>query len=529
MQKLGFNLITIKIKSMKKISIVLLCALTVLSSCTKNFEEINTDTTRPNPANADANSLFGAAVSNGMMRAFEFQRVQALYPDLYSQYFATSAVYFPTDRYGYNTNWLEAGWNLIFPRDINNLITIINSSTSLPEQKAVARIWKVFLFHRYADLYGDIPYFNVGNSDKPQVFDAQKDIYYDFFKELDEAYNTLNTSSLLTAYNNQDPIYGASANTNVALWKKFANSLRLRLAIRISNKDAAKAKIEGEKAISLGTFISNTDNAFARVSAQVPNPLNQITGFGEFRMSATMESLLIGYTDPRLGQYFSVVADPTAAAVKPYNGVANGLLPAQLSGANSNASLSNVGPRFLGVNQASNPIIVLTYAEVCFNKSEAAFLGWNVGTGTDEQWYNNGIAASMNQFSITNAASITAYQNDNTSLPVIPDGLTRATSTLPIKFASVASNKVEQICIQRYLACFPDGFEGWSIFRRTGFPKLFPVASLESTSDVAPGQFVQRIPYPDAVRSLSNAEVIKASARMGGDKQATKLWFAGGN
>jgi Susd and RagB outer membrane lipoprotein len=514
---------------MKKLSIVLLFALTVISSCTKNFEEINTDTTRPNPASSDANSLFGAAVSNGLMRAFEMQRVQALYPDLYSQYFATSAVYFPTDRYGYNTTWLEAGWNLIFPRDINNLITIMNSPAALPEQKAVARIWKVFLLHRYVDIYGDIPYFNVGYSNKPQVFDAQKDIYYDFFKELDESYNILNTSTSGAAYNNQDPIYGGTGATNVALWKKFANSLRLRLAIRISTKDPAKAKTEGEKAILLGTFAANTDNAFARVSAQAPNPLNQISGFGEFRMSATMESLLLGYSDPRLPQYFSVVTDATAALTKPYNGAANGLLPAQLTGSNTNATLSNVGPRFLGTSQATNPIIVLTYAEVCFNKSEAALLGWNVGTGTDEQWYNLGIAASMNQFGITNTTAIAAYQNDIVSLPVIPDGLTRATSTLPIKYATVTASKTEQISIQRWLATYPDGFEGWSNFRRTGFPKLFPVANLESTSDVAPGAFVQRIPYPDAVRSLSNAEVVKASARMGSDKQATKLWFAGGN
>jgi Susd and RagB outer membrane lipoprotein len=354
-------------------------------------------------------------------------------------------------------------------------------------------------------------------------------IYYDFFKELDESYNILNTSTSTTAFNNQDPIYGASGATNSALWKKFANSLRLRLAIRISTKDPAKAKLEGEKAIALGTFTSNTDNALARVSAQSPNPLNQISGFGEFRMSATMESLLNGYNDPRLPQYFSVVTDATAAATKPYNGVANGLLPAQLTGANTNATLSNVGARFLGANQATNPIIVLTYAEVCFNKSEAALLNWNVGTGTDEQWYNLGIAASMNQFGITNATAIAAYQNDLVSLPVIPDGLTRATSTLPIKYSAVAADKLEQISIQKYLACYPDGFEGWSIFRRTGFPKLFPVANLESTSDVAPGAFVQRIPYPDAVRSLSNAEVVKASARMGSDKQATKLWFAGGN
>jgi hypothetical protein len=514
---------------MKKIIIALLLPAFLVSSCTKKFEEYNTDVTRSTPDKADPNALFGGAVTFGLMRSFEMQRVQALYPDLYSGYFGTSAVYFPTDRYGYNTTWLEAGWNLFFPREINNCVTLINSAASSAEQKAVARIWKAFLFHRYVDLYGDIPYFNAANPEKPQTFDAQKDVYYDLFKELDEAYNALNASTSTAAYSNQDPIYGATASTNVALWKKFANSLRLRLAIRISKKDPTKAKAEGEKAIANGTFTANADNALARVSAQQPNPLNQITGFGEFRMGAAMESVMVGYADPRLAEYFSVVADAAAAATKPYNGVANGLLPAQLVGANTNNTLSNVGPRFLGVNQATNPHIVLTYAEVCFNKSEAATLGWNIGTGTAEAWYNFGIEAGMRQYGITNAAAITAYQTNTTNVPMMPDGLTRPISTLPVKFSAVPTEQAEQIGIQRWLSTYPDGFEGWSNFRRTGFPKLYPPANLESTSDVAPGAFIQRLPYPDAVKGLSNAETSKAGTRMGGDKQATKLWFAGGN
>jgi hypothetical protein len=513
---------------MKNIVCCFLLVATFIGGCTKKFEEINTDVTRPNPSNADANPLFGAAVSNGLMRAFEFQRVQALYPDLYSQYFATSAVYFPTDRYGYNTTWLEAGWNTFYPRDINNLVTIINSPRATADQKAIARIWKVFLFHRYVDIYGDIPYFNAAQPSKPQVFDAQRDIYYDFFKELEEAHTILAASTVTSAYTNQDPIYGASQGTHIALWRKFANSLRLRLAIRINRKDPAKAKTEGERAIALGTFTANTDNALSRVSATAPNPLNQISGFNEFRMSATMESVLLGYMDPRLPEYFSIVTDATAAATKPYNGIANGLLPAAMTGANSNAQLSNIGPRFLGANQATNPIIVLTYAEVCFNKAEAALIGWNVGTGTAEQWYNMGIEASLRQFGITNATTITTYQN-SLNIPIVPDGLNRPISTLPVKFSANTTDALEQINLQKWLATYPDGFEAWANFRRTGFPRLYPVANIESTSDVTPGNFVQRIPYPDAVKGLSNAETTKASARMGGDKQSTRLWFAGGN
>ena len=233
--------------------------------------------------------------------------------------------------------------------------------------------------------------------------ETQKDIYYDFFKELNDAYTILNTSTQPTAYSNLDPIYGTNAATNVVNWKKFANSLRLRLAIRISKKDPAKAKLEGEAAIANGTFIANAENAFARVSSAQPNPLNAIADFNEFRMGAAMESAMLGYADPRLPEYFSVVTNTTAATTKPYNGVAPGLASTGFTGTNSGVELSNVGPRFLRVNQATNPIIVLTYAEVCLNKAEAALLGWSVGSGTVTTWYNAGIAASLNRCSICNA------------------------------------------------------------------------------------------------------------------------------
>ncbi len=513
---------------MKKIIFVFFVAVVAITSCTKNFQEIDTDVTRVDPNKADPNALFSGAVTFGMMRSFEFQRVQALYADLYSGYFGTSINYFPTDRYGYNTVWLDAGWSLFYPREIHNCVNIMNSSLASPEQKAIARIWKVFLFHRYVDFYGDIPYFNAIQRDKPQTFDPQKDIYYDFFKELNDAYAVLNASTQPTAYSNQDPIYGATAAANVANWKKFANSLRLRLAIRISKKDPAKAKLEGEAAITNGTFVANAENAFARVSSAQPNPLNAIADFNEFRMGAAMESAMIGYADPRLQEYFSVVTNATAAATKPYNGVAPGLASTAFTGTNSGVELSNVGPRFLRVNQATNPIIVLTYAEVCFNKAEAALLGWSVGSGTAATWYNAGIAASLNQFGITNATTVSNYQN-SISLPITPDGLTRGISNLPVSFSTVAIEQEEQIAMQRWLATYPDGFEGWSNFRRTGYPKLYSPVTLEPTSDVPAGQFIQRLPYPDGVKGLSGSETQRAGTRMGGDKQFTKLWFAGGN
>ena len=519
-----------------KLLLVFCLGCLLLGSCTKRLDELATDPNNPsldNPSVAQgaAGALFSSAISRGLMTAFEHQRAQALYGDLYGQHFATSAVYFPTDRYGINENWLNAGLQLFYPRDIGNLVAIINSPLATANQKNIARIWKVFLFHRYVDYYGDLPYFNVLDITKPEVYDAQKDIYYDFFKELKEASAALDLT-IKQSYDIKDVIYGTLANETLA-WKKFANTLRLRLALRVSKKDPAKAKIEAEEAIVAGVFTDNADNAFARVSAILPNALNQISGFGEFRMSAASESILVGYKDPRLKELFSPAvggAGVNAPYTGVYNGIVNGLNPSDFSlPENKNDNNSNLGPRFSKANEATNPRIVLTYAETCFLLSEAQLNSWNVGTGTAQDWYNKGLEASIKQYNINDAAIITAFKNNMTDLPVIPVGAARAVTTLPVKFSSVVAEQREQIGTQKWVAVYPDGFEAWAEYRRTGFPKLYAPANYEPGTTVLAGQLVQRIPYTGYLRSLNPSEVTKAETRMGGAGQNIKLWFAGGN
>jgi hypothetical protein len=523
---------------MKKIFFIIAMATLVVSSCNKRLDDLSVDPNNPsldNPAVAQgaANALFSSAISRGLMTAFEHQRLQALYTDLYSQYFATSAVYFPTDRYGLNEAWLNAGLQLFYPRDLGNLVSIIKSPYPSANQKNIARIWKVFLFHRIVDNFGDMPYFNVLDINLPEKYDDQKSIYYDFFKELKEASTALDVS-IAQSYDAKDVIYGNLATETLA-WKKFANSLRLRLAMRISLRDPAKAKQEAEEAIAAGLFTTNADNALARVNATLPNALNQISGFNEFRMSATSESILLGYNDPRLREFFSPAVGGTgvdAPYTNVYNGLQNGLMPPDLSlPENKNSNNSNLGPRFSKANEATNPRIVLTYAEVCFLLSEAALNGWNIGSGTAEQWYNNGIDASMRQFGITDGAAIAAYQNNTTNLPTTPAGCARPVTTVPIKWSATTSISREQIGTQKWIATYPDGFEAWAEFRRTGFPKMYPPVNYEGTTDVPAGQFVQRTPYTAYLRSVNSAEVSRAETRMAvtGAGQKTKLWFAGGN
>lgn len=510
----------------KLIYSVLLTGL-LAGSCTKNFDSLNTDPNRPsleNPAVAAgaANALFSSAISRGLMEAGEFQRVQALYADLYAQYFATSASYFNSDRYQMNEGWLDFGWRLFYPRDIKNLVDIINSPNASNNQKQIARIWKVFLFHRMVDFYGDIPYFSAGDPTKPEVYDAQKEIYYDFFKELNEAVNAIDAGG---SYDAKDVIYAG----NTDKWKRFANTLRLRLALRISEVDETKAKQEAEAAIAAGLFTENADNALAKVNNLLPNAFNQITGWNEFRMSATMESVLNGFKDPRAGVYFSPAVGPDAAYVGKFNGIRNGTAAADLGQAeNTNANNSNVGTQFNVANFATNPRIVLTYAEACFLMAEAKLKGWT-GPGDAKTWYELGITASMNQFGINDAAAIASYLSNTTDVPTTPALCPGPISNLPVAFAASPDEQMEQIQLQKWLAVYPDGFEGWANFRRTGFPKFYTIATYDPSSDVPQGQYIQRIPYTAFMKSLNASGVTAAETRMGGAGQAVKLWFAGGN
>jgi len=509
-----------------KIKLVSFTLAVLLSQgCTKNFDDINTDPNRPslsNPAVAAgaANALFSSAISRGLMEAGEFQRVQALYADLYGQHFATSQGYFASDRYQINQGWLNFGWNLFYPRDIRNLIDIIKSDNASNNQKQIARIWKVFLFHRMVDFYGDIPYFNAGDPTKPEKYDNQKDIYYDFFTELSDAVAKIDAS---VSYNSNDIIYAG----NIAQWKKFANTLRLRLALRVSTKDPAKAKTEAEAAIASGIFGANADNAMARVSNILPNAYNQITGWNEFRMSASMESVLVGYKDPRGTEYFSLVPATAAPAfIGKLNGIRNGTSPADLGlPENSFGNNSNVGVKFSVANMNTNARIVLTYAEACFLMAEAAGKSYAGATNTKD-WYEKGITASVAQFGATMPVG---YLSNTTDLPVTPANCPGPISTLPIAFSAVASEQFEQIQLQKWIAVYPDGFEAWANFRRTELPRFYTPANYDASSDVTPGSFIQRIPYTDYMKGLNATGVAAAETRMGGSGQKVKLWFAGGN
>lgn len=146
--------------------------------------------------------------------------------------------------------------------------------------------------------------------------------------------------------------------------------------------------------------------------------------------------------------------------------------------------------------------------------------------GTAKDLYEKGIAASMNQWGLTDAAAIAAYVSSDKT-PIAPnDGLqSPAMSNIPVKWSATPALQREQIGTQKWLALYPDGIEAWAEFRRTKYPKLYPVANNEN-ADLATGQRPRRIPFLLLERNTNLEAVTAAESLLGGaDKVSTPLWW----
>jgi Susd and RagB outer membrane lipoprotein len=448
-----------------------------------------------------------------------------LFADLYCQYYATSATYFPSDRYVVRMDWMRWHWTPIYTEAVPQLKTLLEQTDKASAENALAKVMWVYTFHRVTDYYGPIPYFKAGEPAKSVPYDAQDKIYDDFFKKLAEATATLNAKKSDKPYGNFDLIYKGDVNK----WIKFANTLRLRLALRISKVDPARAKSEAEAAYAAGVMTDIGDDALMvkSTSGDDFNGLSGISVWNEFRMSASMESVLKGYEDPRIGIYYQ-----PASTTGTFEGLRNGLSPAELGiAANSNDNNSNVGERWVRgkgsawSGQNTNPQDIMHAAEAYLLRAEGALNGWAMG-GTAKELYEKGIETSMKQWGITDAAKITAYVA-SAKTPMAPGDqqASPALSNIPVKWGATVAEQREQIGTQKWLAIYPDGIEAWAEFRRTRFPKLYAPVNSEN-ADVPKGQFLRRIPFIDLEKATNAAAVSAAVPLLGGaDKANTPLWW----
>jgi hypothetical protein len=515
-------------------------------ACTKKFNDINTNknsiaTVTP----AVIPFLFSHAEDIATVNQANYQIAQNLFADQYAQYFGCEATYFGSDRLVINQAWVGANFNPYYTDVLPQLQTIFQNTDSASAEHAMAEVVWVLTFMKATDYWGPIPYFQAGTVETSVPYDPQDKIYADFFSRLDQAIAILTPLAGSNAYGSYDLIYGG----DVSHWIKFANSLRLRLALRVSNVDPTTGQAEAEKSVAAGVMTTSPgDDAFierSTVGGDI-NGLSTMSDWNEFRMSATMASVLKGYQDPRISQFFLPTVnsgDPTFGVFANYAGIRNGLtvaeqtLPINLAVANSHQgqrwASTNVVVGGTVVGEASytnTPQNVMETAESYFLRAEGALKGWNMGA-TAQSLYESGITNSMAQWGITGAA-VTSYIT-STATPTAPhayteNGVDTAVSNVPIAWSPDPTMELKQIMTQKWLGLFPDGMEAWADYRRSHVLPLYAVIHsdnplITNTST----QYLRRIPFLLTEKETNQAAVTAAVQLLGTkvDNEMTPLWW----
>jgi hypothetical protein len=413
------------------------------------------------------------------------------------------------------------GWNSqTFNKSYNKLVNLYSIETATKRSGhywAMASLLKAAVLMRVCDCYGPIPYSSIANGKYHTSYESVEDVYKHIIEDLTASANVL--SQYAAQYPSSHPLEGNDLvyNGDYAKWAKLANSLALRAAVRIGNKEAA----EQICASSIGVIESNNDNALVNPGVQ-GNPYQlAATGWGDLRVSSSIADYMNGYEDPRREKYFTKSA---------FDGVSYiGMRTGEASFVKDNVSKYSL-PNF----QTSSPLPICLASEVAFLKAECALRGWQVGENA-QVWYEKGIRLSMEQYGI-DANAIAQYIENNSLTPQSHSNDPRGSkynyhrnTTVKIKWDADGSEKnLERIITQKWIAMYPMGLEAWSEYRRTGFPELAPsIDNLNERVITNTSRGMRRLRYPDTERDLNKENYLKGVEMLkGADNEATDLPWA---
>ena len=495
-----------------RLSLGIVCLAAGFSTaCKTDLTDLNTNPN--NPTSAPAATLFTSATRSAMS-TWSGAGVQNSMTELWAQQMA-QIQYIDEDRGHIRTSTVDALWSGQYAGPLEDWRKVIDQGDAAkqPTVAGPARVMQSWDFQQMTDLWGDIPYSealagDIGGSLAPK-YDAQKDIYYGLLATLTKASTDMKVG--LTA---ADPGLGsgdAIYKGDPAKWVKFANSLRARLALRMSKADPAKAATELTAALAAGVFTSNSDNA-ALVwpgDGVYDNPLAaNFSTRDDHRVSKTLVDTLNKLNDPRLKIY----AQPTKADPTVYAGMQNGLdntFTNQFFNTTSRVGLLwYPGATTYGTFGTSagkkTPSYLMTFAEVSFIQAEAANKGLaGLTPAQAAAFYNAGVTASITQWGGTAADAATYLAQPG------------------VAYAGGATG-LQQIGLQKWIALFTQGEEAWSEWRRTGNPASI-VPGPKMYSDVP--QVPRRLPYSGAELSVNKASLNAAIAAQGADTYATHVWW----
>jgi hypothetical protein len=403
------------------------------------------------------------------------------------------AQYTEPDRYIFSNSSFTSLWSTGYAQIITNLNTIIQ----LPDEKAnvnyknVALILRSWVFSLLTDAYGDIPYKQAGDikNNLTPAYDTQKDVYFGLLEDLKKASAALTTTGNAIS---GDVIYSGKIDR----WKKFANALRFRIALRIADREPEKAKQTINEVLSdAGGLISSNAETAQLIYSTSPqqNPVSAwFDTRDEFRIAKTLLDKLNAVSDPRIPVYAN---KPTDASVTTYVGVPSGLTTSDANNLGF-AKTSRPGSYFFA---PAAPAVIISYAEVLFDRAEAAARGFT--TEDASALYNAAITASFNQYGITDGTVISNYL-----------------AQVTVKYD--AANFKRSIGEQKWIALYGQGLEAFAEWRRLDYPQLPP-----AVAGVLDKKIPVRFIYPGSEQSLNGDNYKLAVANQGTDNLLTKLWF----
>lgn len=516
---------------MKKLKYIMIIALLFISgACTDGFEELN-----QNPNQITDESLkqdfqiVGSKYAPMFRNIFGNQVDHNLSNESWAQHLAQPTVFVGNaNNTTYDITW-NGYWNRVYGQIMSpsGLVIQLATDAELPLFVEWARLIRIIGISRLTAYHGPVIFTDFGA--EGAAYDSEPDLYNAMFTQLDEIQAVFNANidaSDLAAF---DPHYGG----DITSWIRFINSLRLRLAMRISKVDPALAKAQGEKSLNdpIGVISSNAENFNVNLYGSGYHPVTISFAWNDTRMSATMESVLVGYEDSRISKFFDPVADASLVPdhpAYPYKGIRNG---ASLDAKDDHIPYSTISSDFKSVTERR----LMGYAEVEFIKAEAALRGWS-GVGTAQEHYEAGVTASFDEWGAGGAA---AYLADDTKLPIDYDDIVYSGDRndfvnkimVTVKWDDVASNeiKLEKIITQKWIAARTNTMEAWVDHRRTGYPKLPFIYENNSSSEdgiVPDDEFLKRVVFTNGQRNDNAASVAAAVATMKGpDEINTRLWW----
>lgn len=532
-------------KRLRYKSLIYFFSLIALTSC--DYEYINTNQLEMTPEMGKMDGLAVGARMTKLMTSVipvgtqadatdivnQYQIAYHLSTDIWGGYFCENNNWnkgFNTINYFMTDNWMAASFRASYTDILPIWKEIKEASEKIgdPEAFALAQILKISAWQKATDMFGPIPYKQAGEPLLSIPYDSQEEVYSCFLKDLSDAIDILTPraevdSKYLSSY---DIVYKG----DVRKWVKYANSLMLRMSMRIRFANPEEAQKYAEKAIThpIGVMMNKEDQAKVDEGAGLvfKNNIETLANqYNEARMSSSMFAYLVGYDDPRLPKYYQTTSSQYAVET-PY-----GKYQALPTGHDypQNDTYKEMSKPNIDVN---TPTYWMRSSEVYFLRAEGALIGWSMG-GTAEELYKKGIEMSFIENDI-DPSLVESYISSgkepvNWNLDIKNlSGAANAPTKAVVKWEGSDENLLEKIQIQKWLALYPNGMEAWSEIRRTGYPKLHPVMENNSGGTVSTDYGVRRMVYPSSERKTKEQIAVYEEAvklLSGEDAPSTNLWW----